>query len=60
MITYRDMLTKPRYASMAADFMRSIGLIGQFQALDEDQRQEFTRGCGQKTGYGVDERTPAL
>ena len=42
-ITYEDMLTVPRYVSKAADFMRSTGLIGQYQALDEDQRQGFTK-----------------
>lgn len=59
-ITHKDMLTKPRYASMAADFMRSTGLIGQFQALDEDQQQGFTRVGGQKEGHGQDERAPAM
>ena len=37
------MLTVPRYVFKAADFMRSTGLIGQYQALDEDQRQGFTK-----------------
>lgn len=59
-ITHRDVLTKPRYASMAADFMKSTGLIRQFQALDEDQLQVFTRVCGQKEGHGQDERAPAM
>ena len=61
-ITHKDVLTKPHYASMAADFMRSTstGLIGQFQALDEDQQQGFTRVCGQKEGHGLDERAPAM
>lgn len=35
-ITHKDMMTKPRYASIAADFIKSTGLIGQFQALDND------------------------
>ncbi len=58
-ITHKDMLTKPRYASMAADFMRSTGLIGQYQVLEEDQQQGFTRVCGQKEGHGQDERASA-
>lgn len=33
------MLTVPGYVSKAADFMRSTGLIGQYQALDNDQQQ---------------------
>lgn len=45
---------------MAADFMKSTGLIRQFQALDEDQLQVFTRVCGQKEGHGQDERVPAM
>lgn len=35
-ISHREMMTTPRYASMAAVFMRSIGLVGQYQALDEE------------------------
>ncbi len=42
-ISWIDMLTVPGYVSKAADFMRSTGLIGQYQALDEDQQQGFTR-----------------
>ena len=42
-ISYTDMLTMPGYVSKAADFMRSTGLIGQYQALDNDQQQGFTR-----------------
>ncbi len=59
MITHKDMLTKPRYASMAADFMRSTGLIGQYQALEKDQQQGFNRVCGQKEGHGRDEEASA-
>ena len=44
------MLANPRYASMAADFMRSTGLIGQYQALDEDKKQGFTVAYSQTTG----------
>ena len=58
-ITYKDMLTKPRYASMAADFMRSTKLIEQYQVLEEDQQQGFTRVCDQKEGHGQDERASA-
>ncbi len=58
-ITHKDMLTKPRYASMAADFMRSTGLIGQYQALEKDQQQGFNRVCGQKEGHGRDEEASA-
>ena len=42
-IIYADMLTVPAHVSKAADFMRSTGLIGQYQALDEDQRQGFIK-----------------
>ena len=35
-ISHRAMETIPCYASMAAVFMRSIGLVGQYQALDEE------------------------
>ena len=42
-ISYTDMLTVPGYVSKAADFMRGTGLIGQYQALDNDQQQGFTR-----------------
>ena len=49
------MLNNPRYKSMAADFIRSTGLIGQFQALDKDQQQGFSGANGQKTGHGDDE-----
>ena len=54
-IIHKEMLSSPEYTSMAADFMRSTVLIGQFQALEEDQQQGFTRVCGQKTGRGDDE-----
>ena len=40
-ITHEDMLTVPRYASMAADFIWNTGLIGQFRALDEEQQEGF-------------------
>ena len=60
MITHEDMLTTPRYASMAADFMRSTRLIRQFQTLDEDQQQGFTRVCSQKAGQGRDEEATAM
>ena len=42
-ISYTDMLTVPGYVSKAADSMRSTGLIGQYQALDNDQQQGYTR-----------------
>ena len=42
-LTHVDMLTTPRYASMAADFMKSTGLIGQFHPLDMDQSEGFER-----------------
>lgn len=32
--THEEILTIPRYASTAADFMKSTGLIAQFQARD--------------------------
>lgn len=53
------MLTKPRYASMAAEFIRSTGLIGQYQALDEDQSCGFTRVGSQNTVSGDYERALA-
>lgn len=37
-----DLFTEPRYASMAADFIRSTGLTGQYQAFGEDQSYGFT------------------
>ena len=40
------MMTNPRYVSMAADFIWSTGLIGQFQ------EHGFTGVGGQKTGEG--------
>lgn len=40
-ITHEDMLTTPRYASMAANFIWNTGLIGQFRALDEEQEEGF-------------------
>lgn len=43
LLTHEEMLTTPRYASMAADFMKSTGHIGQFQALDMDQSEGFER-----------------
>ena len=42
-ISHKEMMTTPRYASMAADFIRSTGLIGQYQALDAEQREGFAR-----------------
>ena len=42
-ISYIDILTMPGYASKAANFMRSTGLIRRYQALDNDQQQGFTR-----------------
>lgn len=42
-ISHKEMITTPRYASMAADFMRSTGLIGQYQVLDEEQKDGFIR-----------------
>ena len=45
---------------MAADFIKSTGLCGQYQALDEDQQQGFSRANGQKTGRGDDEEAPAM
>ena len=59
-IAHVDMLNNPRYISIAADFIKSTGLIGQYQALDEDQQHGFSRANGQKTGQGVDEKAPAL
>lgn len=53
------MLTKPRYASMAAEFIGSTGLIGQYQALDEDQSCGFTGVGSQNAGTGDYERAPA-
>ena len=49
-MTHKEMLANPRYASMAADFMRSTELIGQYQALDEDHKQGFTMAYSQTTG----------
>lgn len=45
---------------MAADFIRSTGLIGQFQALDKDQQQGFSGANDHKTGHGDDEEAPAM
>ena len=45
-ISHVDMPNKPRYISMAADFIKSTGLIGQYQALDEDQQHGFIRANG--------------
>ena len=45
---------------MATDFIKSTGLIGQYQALDEDQQHGFSRANGQKTGRGEDEEAPAM
>ena len=59
-ISHVDMLNNPRYITMAADFIKSTGLIGQYQALDVDQQHGFSRANGQKTGQGVDEEAPAL
>ena len=59
-ISHIDMLNNPRYISIAADFIKSTGLIGQYQTLDEDQQHGFSRANGQKTGRGVDEEAPAL
>ena len=42
-ISHKEIMSTPRYASMAADFMRSTGLIGQYHALDEEQKEGFTR-----------------
>ena len=42
-IIYRKMLMTPPYTSMAADFIRSTGLIRQYQALNKDQQEGFTR-----------------
>ena len=49
-LIHEEMLTTPRYASMAADFMKSTGYIGQFQALEMDQSEGFARVWGQKNG----------
>ena len=49
-ISHKEMLANPRYASIAADPMRSTELIGQYQALDKDQKQGFTVAYGQETG----------
>ena len=49
-ISHKEMLANPRYASMAANSMRSTGLIGQYQALDKYQKQGFTVACRRKTG----------
>ena len=49
-MSHKGMPANPRYASMAADFMRSTGLIGQYQALDEDKKQGFTVAYSQTTG----------
>ena len=46
-------------ASKAADFTRNTGLIGQYQAL-EDQQQGFNRVCGQRTGHRGDEEAPVM
>ena len=40
-ITHEDMLTTPRYASMAANFIKSTGFIEQFRTLDEEQQEGF-------------------
>ena len=59
-ISHADMLNNPRYISMAADFIRSTGLIRQFQALDKDQQQGFSGANGHKTGHGDDEEASAM
>ena len=54
------MLNKPRYISIAADFIKSTRLIRQYQALDKDQQHGFSRANGQKIGRGEDEEAPAI
>ena len=59
-ISHMDMLNNPCYISMAADFIKNTGLIGQFRALDIDQQQGFRKANGQTTGCGDDEEAPAM
>ena len=59
-ISHTDMLNNLCYISMAADFIKNIGLIGQFRALDMDQQQRFSGANGQTTGCGDDEEAPAM
>ena len=47
-ISRADMLNHPRYISMVADFIKSTGLIGQYQAFDEGQEQGLSRANGQR------------
>ena len=49
-ISHKEMLANLRHAFIAADFMRSTGLIEQYQALDEDQKQGFMVAYSQTTG----------
>ena len=59
-IPHEDKMNIPRYMIKAADFIRSTGLIGQYQTLDEGQEQGFGKADRQKTGCDVDEGASAL